>query len=72
MSQRLPSLTSLRTFEAAARLLSFAKAAEELSVTPAAVGFQIKQLEEELGAPLFIRKHRAIELTPIGAGFPRT
>ena len=66
MSKRLPSLTSLRTFEAAARHLSFARAADELFVTPAAVGFQIKQLEEELGGMLFIRKHRAIELTDKG------
>jgi len=66
MSSRLPSLTALRTFEAAARHLSFARAAAELSVTPAAVGFQIKQLEEELGASLFLRKHRAVELTDRG------
>lgn len=66
MSNRLPSLTSLRTFEAAARHLSFAKAAHELFVTPAAVGFQIKQLEEELGGALFLRKHRAVELTRKG------
>jgi LysR family glycine cleavage system transcriptional activator len=66
MSKRLPSLTSLRAFEAAARNLSFARAAAELSVTPAAVGFQIKQLEEELGSTLFMRKHRAVELTDRG------
>ncbi len=66
MSRRLPSLTSLRTFEAAARNLSFARAADELSVTPAAVGFQIKQLEEELGSSLFMRKHRSVELTDRG------
>ncbi len=66
MSKRLPTLTSLRTFEAAARNLSFVRAADELFVTPAAVGFQIKQLEEELGGLLFIRKHRAIELTEKG------
>lgn len=66
MSKRLPSLTSLRTFEAAARNLSFARAADELSVTAAAVGFQIKQLEEELGSALFMRKHRAVELTDRG------
>jgi len=66
MSKRLPSLTSLRTFEAAARHLSFARAADELAVTPAAVGFQIKQLEEELGRTLFMRKHRAVELTERG------
>ena len=66
MAKRLPSLTSLRTFEAAARHMSFARAADELFVTAAAVGFQIKQLEEELGGTLFIRKHRAIELTDKG------
>lgn len=66
MSKRLPSLTSLRTFEAAARNLSFARAAGELNVSPAAVGFQIKQLEEELGSTLFMRKHRAVELTDRG------
>jgi len=66
MSKRLPSLTALRTFEAAARHSSFAKAAGELFVTPAAVGFQIKQLEEELGGTLFLRKHRAVELTDRG------
>jgi len=66
MPKRLPSLKALRTFEAAARHLSFANAASELSVTPAAVGFQIKQLEEDLGGALFLRKHRAVELTSRG------
>lgn len=66
MSERLPSLKALRTFEAAARHLSFAKAARELAVTPAAVGFQIKQLEDDLGGALFLRKHRSVELTPRG------
>lgn len=69
MPNRLPSLTALRTFEAAARHMSFSKAGVEFSVTPAAVGFQIKQLEDELGAPLFVRKHRAVELTPLGQDF---
>lgn len=55
MSRRLPSLTALRAFEAAARHLSFARAAEELHVTPAAVSQQIKQLEDYLGLPLFRR-----------------
>ncbi len=59
-------MTSLRTFEAAARHLSFAKAAHELFVTPSAVGFQIKHLEDELGGPLFLRKHRSVELTDKG------
>lgn len=71
MPERLPSLTALRAFVTAARHKSFSKAAEELSVTPAAVGFQIKQLEEEVGGPLFIRKHRAIELTLMGEALAR-
>lgn len=66
MAKRLPSLTALRTFETAARHKSFSKAGEELAVTPAAIGYQIKQLEDEIGAPLFLRKHRAVELTPMG------
>ena len=63
---RLPSLTALRAFDAAARNLSFAKAAAELNVTPAALSFQIKQLEEELGSPLFMRLTRKVELTDAG------
>ena len=63
---RLPSLTALRAFEAAARHLSFAKAAEELNVTPAALSFQIKSLEADLGAPVFRRLNRAVELTEAG------
>ena len=66
MSDRLPPLTALRAFDAAARHMSFAKAADELSVTPAALSFQIKSLEEHLGAPVFRRLNRAIELTEAG------
>lgn len=66
MNDRLPPLTALRAFDAAARHMSFAKAAEELSVTPAALSFQIKSLEEHLGAPLFLRLNRAVELTEAG------
>ena len=66
MSDRLPPLTALRAFDAAARHMSFAKAAEELSVTPAALSFQIKSLEEHLGAPVFRRLNRAVELTEAG------
>ncbi|MCR9221367.1 MAG: transcriptional regulator GcvA [Alphaproteobacteria bacterium] len=62
----LPSLTALRAFDAAARRLSFTEAAEELSVTPAALSFQIKRLEEHLGAALFIRRARTLELTDAG------
>ncbi len=64
MPDRLPSLTALRAFEVAARHLSFAQAAAELHVTPAALSFQIKNLETHLGTPLFVRLNRAVELTP--------
>lgn len=67
MTYRLPPLSVLRTFEAAARHLSFKKAAEEIHVTPAAVSQQIKALEDYLGLPLFRRLTRALELTPHGA-----
>ena len=66
MSDRLPPLTALRAFEAAARHMSFAKAAEELFVTPAALSYQIKSLETELGQPLFHRLNRAVSLTEAG------
>lgn len=66
MIDRLPPLTALRAFDAAARHLSFAKAADELNVTPAALSFQIKSLEDHLGAPLFRRLNRAVELTEAG------
>ena len=60
--QSLP-LNALRVFDAAARQLSFKKAAQELGVTPAAVSQQIRALEESLGAPLFQRTGRSIRLT---------
>jgi LysR family glycine cleavage system transcriptional activator len=66
MVDRLPPLTALRAFDAAARHLSFQKAAAELNVTPAALSFQIKSLEEHLGAPLFHRLNRAVALTEAG------
>ncbi len=66
MSDRLPPLTALRAFDAAARHMSFQKAASELHVTPAALSFQIKSLEEHLGGPLFYRLNRAVELTEAG------
>jgi LysR family glycine cleavage system transcriptional activator len=61
---RLPPLSALRAFEAAARLESFSRAADELSVTPAAVSHQIAALEADLGVSLFRRRNRAVELTP--------
>jgi LysR family transcriptional regulator, glycine cleavage system transcriptional activator len=64
MAARLPSLNGLRAFEAAARHLSFTQAASELNVTQTAISHQIRRLEEELGIRLFIRKNRALALTP--------
>ncbi len=66
MSDRLPPLTALRAFDAAARHMSFARAAVELNVTAAALSFQIKSIEEHLGTPLFRRLNRAVELTEAG------
>ncbi len=63
MPRSLPPLTSLRTFEAAARLGSFTRAARELHVTPAAVSHQIRGLEEYLGITLFRRTTRRLVLT---------
>ncbi len=63
---KLPPLTALRTFEAAARRGSFTKAAEELHVTQSAVSRQIRTLEEDLGVPLFRRGHRKVRLTADG------
>lgn len=61
--RRLPPLNALRAFEAAARHLSFTKAAEELHVTPGAISQQVKSLEEYVGTTLFRRMNRAILLT---------
>jgi LysR family transcriptional regulator, glycine cleavage system transcriptional activator len=66
MAWDLPPLGAIRVFEAAARLGSFTKAADELGMTQAAASYQIKVLEERLGTPLFIRKTRAISLTEAG------
>ena len=66
MSRPLPPLNALRAFEAIARHLSFARAAQELHVTPAALSHQIRGLEELLGLALFHRRTRAIELTDAG------
>lgn len=63
MARRLPPLNALRAFEAAARHLSFAKAADELHVTPAAVSHQIKALEAHLGVTLFRRLNKSVLLT---------
>ncbi len=63
---RLPPLNLLATFEAAARHLSFTKAGEECFVTQSAVSRQMKALEDQLGAALFTRRHRALALTDDG------
>ncbi len=62
----LPPLSALRAFEAAARHLSFKRAAEDLAVTPTAVSHQIRLLEEVLGVRLFERRPRQVTLTPAG------
>ncbi len=71
MSPRLPSLDLLRGFDAAARHLSFTKAAQELHVTQSAVSRQIKSLEAQLGVALFRRLNRALLLTEEGQALSR-
>jgi len=68
----LPPMNSLIVFEAAARHLSFTKAADELNVTQGAISRQIRQLEEYLGKELFIRANRNILLSPTGAQYYQT
>lgn len=70
MARRLPPLRSLRAFEAAARHLSFARAADELHVTPAAVSQQIKILEAHLGLALFKRGAQLSLTEPAAAALP--
>jgi len=65
----LPALDLLVGFEAAARHLSFTKAGEELFLTQSAVSRQMKELEEQLGVALFLRRHRALALTDAGKSF---
>jgi LysR family glycine cleavage system transcriptional activator len=69
VARRLPSLNALRAFEAAARFESFTEAAGELFVTHAAVSRHIRDLEEWLGTPLFVRTGRGVELTDAGQRF---
>jgi len=68
MSRPLPPLKALQVFETAARLRSFAQAAQDLHVTPAAVSQQIKSLEEWLGFAVFRRTRSGLELTERGEG----
>src|ERR1700757_193473 len=63
---RLPSLDLLKGFEAAARHLSFTRAAEEIFLTQSALSRQVLALEEQLGTALFERRHRELRLTDAG------
>lgn len=67
--RQIPPLKSIEAFEAAARLGSFIRAAEELALTPSAVSHRIRALERELGVPLFHRVHRSVVLTDKGLRF---
>lgn len=66
MNRELPPLNALRAFEAAARLQSISRAAEELHVTHGAVSRQIRVLEEQLGCALFVKSGRGVKLTDAG------
>src|SRR5437763_1145376 len=68
----LPQLGFFQGFEAAARTLSFTKAAEELFITQSAVSRQIKALEDHLGIKLFERRPRSLALTESGQALYRT
>ena len=69
MADRLPPLSALRAFEAAARNLSFTRAGLELNVTQAAISYQVRRLENHFGIKLFHRLNRALALTDAGHGF---
>lgn len=62
----IPGTRALRTLAAAGRHLNFTRAADELGLTPAAVSYQIKEIEDQLGVVLFVRSSRAIRLTEAG------
>jgi LysR family transcriptional regulator, glycine cleavage system transcriptional activator len=64
--RKLPPLTAVKVFEAAARHENFTRAASELGMTQAAVSYQVKLLEERLGAPLFVRSKRRVTLSEAG------
>jgi DNA-binding transcriptional LysR family regulator len=72
LQRRLPPLNALLAFEAAGRLQNFTAAGRELNITQAAVSRHILTLESHLGALLFTREHRAVQLTPDGARFHQT
>lgn len=70
-ADKLPSLSSIRAFECAARAGSFAQAAAELGTTAASVSYHVRQLEQQLGMPLFHRHAQRVELTQGGAVIAR-
>ena len=70
-NDKLPSLSSIRAFEAAARAGGFAQAASELGTTAASVSYHVRQLETQIGLPLFHRHAQRVELTPTGAVIAR-
>ena len=67
--RRLPPLGALRAFDAAARHLSFTRAAAELCVTQAAISHHVRQLEQWLGRDLFVRRGHALALTHKGLAY---
>src|ERR1700738_3000675 len=69
MKRSLPPLNGLRAFEAAARHMSFTDAAEELSVTQAAISPQVTGLEQRLGLKLFVRRNRSLPLSEAGQAY---
>ena len=69
LKKRLPPLNTIAAFEASARLMSFTRAAQELSLSQGAVSRQIQILEQRLGVELFVRRHKEIHLTRPGAVF---
>ena len=69
MKRTLPPLNGLRAFEAAARHMSFTDAAEELSVTQAAISHQVRGLELRLGLKLFVRRNRSLLLSEAGQAY---
>lgn len=70
-ADKLPSLSSIRAFECAARVGSFAQAAVELGTTAASVSYHVRQLEQQVGMPLFHRHAQRVELTQGGAVIAR-
>ena len=63
---RLPPLPAIRAFEAAGRHENFSRAAEELGMTQAAISYQIRQLEDRVGKPLFVREKGRVRLSDAG------